>query len=422
MTNNIDFNKIIESMFRRQKPGAGPVEALSAHGAGGNSLFNKTEKAPRGVKAGAFAKLFRKKEPYSTGLDIGTSAVKSVTFSNEGGVSRLVQIDSEEIPREHFESAARASVVTERIKRLQARGALRGKIYATFDLPDLMAEFMCLPAMPDDELAKAVRWEAKEKFLVDEEGSVIDYLVLGEVNIAQQAQKEIFFFSAPRKDILENYRILSGLGVKAQAIRPNFLSSLRAFENKSLWKNDEAVGFLDIGAGSSQFVIISAGCAHFYRRLNVSGDSITRSIADYCRISYEEAEMTKRDVGMSRMALEDDRRTEALAGDTRVRVSHAMGLHLDQMITEIQHTFNYFSLQVSAAPVANMDRLIITGGGASAKGICEFFRSRLNMPVEALNPFNYLEAKLEGIDAGQLSGKGPRYAAAIGLGQSADDL
>ena len=56
-------------------------------------------------------------------------------------------------------------------------------------------------------------------------------------------------------------------------------------------------------------------------------------------------------------------------------------------------------------------------GGASVKGIIDFLKSRLDAPVEIANPFNYVQSKLEISDLTQLSDKGLRFAAAVGLAQ-----
>jgi type IV pilus assembly protein PilM len=276
---------------------------------------------------------------------------------------------------------------------------------------------MYLPEMPQEEIDKAVRWEAKEKLLVEEESYIIDYVVLGEVKSAQQAQKEILFFSVPKKEIMDSYGLVSTLGLRIAAIRPGFLAAFQGLDNKSVWGENEVAGFLDIGAGSTQFSIISEGYVRFNRRFNISGDSITRSLADYCRVSYEEAERDKRSIGMSRMALEEDRKDGGVSTQPLVRISHAVGLHLDQLITEIQHTFNYYALQISSSPISKIDRLIITGGGASMKGIAEFFKNRLNIPVDVPNPLSYIKSGMEGQAITRYLDSGPRFSAAIGLAQ-----
>lgn len=414
-----DFHKIMDSMF--VLPGkSNPSDKGQAVK---NSLFAKTDAAIKGAvlkeKLALIPSRFRfgKTRPVvNTGLDIGISAVKCATFSCVNSAYKLVNLDIEEIPHENFESASRTEAIKDNLKKLRSRHALEGKLFVSTALPNMLVEFMYLPMMPPDELDKAIRWEAKEKLLIDEANYAIDYLVLGEENVSQQAHKRVLFFGAPRKDILDNYDILSSLGLQPQAIRPGFLAAFQAFEDKTLWREDEAVGFLDIGAGTSQFSIICRGYVNFNRRFNVSGDSTTRSIADYCRVSYEEAERAKRMFGMSKMALEEDRKEGGISATPPVRISHAIGLHMDQLITEMQHTFSYFSLEVSNTAINKMDRLILTGGGASMSGICDFFKSRLNLPVETVNPFNYIESELKDGDQKQLLlNEGARFAATVGL-------
>ncbi len=414
------FQNLIDTMFKSEKGTEKTGSALEK-----NSLFKSTASKLKGNNfSDFFASLknrfsIKKSSELIVGLDIGTSAVKCAVFFYREGDLRLVSLDIEEIPHEHFESASRPEVVKNKIRALQSRHAVKGKVLFTANLPNLLTELMYMPVMPQEELDKAIRWQAREKLLVDEETYIIDYLLLGEANVAQQAEKKILFFAVPRKDILEYYYLLSSLGLKIQAIRPNFLAIFQAFENKSLWRDDEAVGFLDIGAGSSQFSIITGGYVHFNRRLDVSGDSLTRSVADYCQLSYEEAEKYKKEIGISKMALEEDRKEGNVAEQPRVRISHAIGLHLDRLITEIQHTFNYYSFEVSNAPLAKMDRLIVTGGGASLAGLCDFFKSRLNIPVDIYNLLNYIQSAGRRFEPSLATdNNSSRFSAAIGLAVS----
>jgi len=418
--NRPDLNKLMNSLFARKRKAGQDAGGIK------NSLFNKTSASvgkaflkPFLKIPSLFSPISKKSQSFVTGLDVGVSAIKSTLFScKSGSPRRLMALDVEEISHEDFESPSRLELIRDKVKKMQMRRSLAGKIFVSVPLPNLLVELMYLPVMPQEELDKAVLWEAREKLLVDEESYVIDYLCLGEVMVAQQAQKEILFFSVPRKDILDNYRVLSGLGLRIAAIRPSFLAAIQSFESKSLWREDEVVGVLDIGAGSSRLSIISGGCLHFNRCFNISGDSITRSIADYCRISYEEAERYKRDIGMSRMALEEDRKDGGVSTQPLVRISHAMGLHLDQLITEIQHTVEYFILQLSSAPVSKMSRLILTGGGASIKGVADFFKSRLNIPVDIPDPLSYIQLESEGLRQNQFLDSRLRFATAIGLAQN----
>jgi len=416
----IDLNKLMASIFARKKEsgpnGEGPK----------NSLFNRTEAAIKKIsikelfkKPPFFLASFSKKSPsFITGLDIGVSGIKSALYKCEGvSPMRLVSLDIEEIPHEDFYSAARMDSVKSKIKKMQARSSIKGEVILSLPLPNLLVESMSLPVMPQEELDRAIRWEAKDKLLIDEDTYVIDYLLLGEVSVGQQVRKEILFFSIPKKDITDNYQAFAELGMRIKAIRPGFLAAIQGFENRSIWSKDELAGVLDIGASSSRFLIITGNCVHFNRSFNVSGDSITNSIADYCRISYEEAEKTKREVGVSKMVLEEDRKEGGISDQPLVRISHAAGLHLDKLITEIQHTVDYYNYEISGGTSSKMNRLILSGGGAAMSGIADFFKGRLNITVDIPDPLNLMKVGSKDLKNIQVSNNNLRFATAIGLAE-----
>jgi len=416
----IDLNKLMVSIFSRKKEEGGAVEGQK------NSLLSKTEAAIKKISIKDFFKnppfflsSFSKKSPsFITGLDIGISGIKSALYKCDGASSmRLASLDIEEISHEEFFSPSRMDSVKSKIKKMQARSAIKGEVSISLPMPNLLVETMYLPVMPQEELDRAIRWEAKDKLLIDQDSSIIDYMVLGDISSGQQVRKEILFFSIPKKDIIDNHQALVGLGLQIKVIRPAFLATIQGLESRSLWSKDEMVGILDIGASNSRFSIISGNSVHFNRTFNVSGDSITNSIADYCRISYEEAEKTKRDIGVSKMVLEEDRKEGGISDQPLVRVSHAAGLHLDQLITEIQHTVDYYNYEVSGAKVSKINRLILSGGGAAMAGIADFFKGRLNVTVDIPDPLSFVKMEPGNLLKMQVSENNLRFASAIGLAE-----
>jgi Tfp pilus assembly PilM family ATPase len=87
------------------------------------------------------------------------------------------------------------------------------------------------------------------------------------------------------------------------------------------------------------------------------------------------------------------------------------------LITEIQQTSDYFFLQVSNAALSKMSRLILSGGGASTKGITDFFKGRLNIPVDIPDPLSYIQLQSAGLVQEKFAGGSHRFATAIGLAQ-----
>ena len=122
----------------------------------------------------------------------------------------------------------------------------------------------------------------------------------------------------------------------------------------------------------------------------------------------------KRQYGISKMALEEDRHETGHESDHRVKVSHALGLHLEQLVAEIEHSFRYFAFELGGTQAERMDRLLITGGGGLLKYLPEFLEGRLSLPVQMVDPLKGLEV-VPAVQQQLESGWAQRLAVAIGL-------
>ncbi len=326
------------------------------------------------------------------GIDLGSSSVKVTRIEQEGPRVRLTGVALQELPMGISDKPEWDKLIRENLLLLKRKGLLNGPIVLGFHHMDSVVETVRLPKMPSNEIQQAVLWEARERLSLNPDSSVIRFLVTGELMVEGQPQLEVLIVSAPREELLAQWRILSELGLKVVAVEPVSLASFYSLTGLELWKSSELVGLLEIGMKASHLSFIRGQSAHFSRFFQVAGDSFTRSIADYCQVTYDEAEQMKRQHGISKMALEEDRQEAGHAAEDRVRVSHALGLHMEQLVAEIEQSYRYFAFELGGSESQKMDRLIITGGGGLLKNLPEFLTSRLSIPISMADPIRGIQA------------------------------
>ncbi len=349
------------------------------------------------------------------GLDIGTSAIKGVRVEAGEKRRRLTSAFIEELPVGPGEELAREALVVDRLRDLKRKGLLNAPIVLNFHHLDSVIEVLHLPKMPASELEQAVLWEAKEKLSLKPERSVIRYLVTGTTRAEGQDQLDILLVSAPKEQILADWRMLAELGLKVAAMEPTSLAPFYPLGALNLWKPTDVVGLLEIGLKTSHFNLIHGGAVRFSRSFPVAGDSITQAIADYCQIEYARAEEFKLRFGISKMALEEDRQETGHATEDRVKVSHALGLHLEQLVAEMEHSFRYFAIELGETDAPRMEHLFLTGGGGLLKYLPEFLNSRLSLPVELADPTRGFEME-PAVEEQMGPARAHRLAVSIGLG------
>lgn len=349
------------------------------------------------------------------GVDLGHASVKVVRIeADHGRGPQVTGVAVEDFSAEVGEGPAWEQAVQEAIRAVQQRGLMSGPVVMGFHHLDSLVEFVRLPKMPPPELEKAILWEAREKFSLTPEKMVIRHLVLGETAVEGQPQTDLLVVAAPKEPILSRWRILSDLGLKVAAAEPVGLAAFYALAGDELWKPEELVGVLEIGLKVSHLSFVRGDAVRFTRAFPVGGDSFTRSIADYCQLEYGDAERLKRQYGISKMALEEDRQQTGHEADDRVRISHALGLHLEQLVAEIEQSFRYFTYALGGSEAQRMDRLLVTGGGGLLKYLAEFLNTRLSIPVEAADPLRHLEVAPE-VREQLVPGLAQRLSVPVGL-------
>lgn len=347
------------------------------------------------------------------GLDLGASAIKVVRVEHTDGTSQIIGLACEEFPLS-AEGEGRLQFQQERLQALARQGLLTGHLVLGCADHSVAFELVTVPKMPAADLVRAIVWEARERFSADPTTYSIRHVVVGETVVEGQPQYEILIMAAPRQEVLASWRTFSEKGYHVLAIEPTILASAAACEAAGLWQPQEFVALLEIGRRNSTLALVLRGAVRYVRTFSVAGDSITNSIVDYCQLDFEAAEAQKREIGLSQMALEEDRRVTGLEAEPRVRVSHALGLYLERLSAEVEHSLRYFTYELGHARDLRLEHLYLLGGGALLKNLSPFLENRVQAHVEVADPFARcaISAEAQGSPA---RAQGARLAAALGL-------
>jgi type IV pilus assembly protein PilM len=356
-----------------------------------------------------------RRSPAIVGVDLGTSAIKIVRVEPSEGSPRVTAVVCEEYPQ-GVEGQAQERLLQERLQELKREGVLTGRLILGVADPRTIVELVTVPKMPPADLQRAVAWEAKQRFAAETASSCVRHVVVGETRAGdQQAQYEILLVASAREELASQWRAFSERGFQVAAMEPAILAGVAACEAAGLWRPQEFVGLLDIGRRSSTLALVVRGGVRFVRSFTVAGDSITHSIMDYCQLDYATAETQKRALGLSPMALEEDRRVTGLETDLLVRVSHALGLYLERLAAEVEHSLRYVAYELGEVKDHRLDRLYLLGGGALLKNLGPFLSNRLNSPAQVADPFDHLAMSPAAQEVLRTHASGARLASALGL-------
>ncbi|MDP1853540.1 MAG: type IV pilus assembly protein PilM [Candidatus Omnitrophota bacterium] len=346
------------------------------------------------------------------GLDIGTSSVKLIQIIQTRAGLELANLWSEQLPFSQDPDANKGAV-KEALKKIISANNIKGRIVTSVGGGAVNIQAIKIPFMPEDEIAKALEWEAQEGLSIDLETTAMDYVVLGETEKSGTRQIEILLITVPKAVVSELVNTVSELGLIPHAFEPPPLAVIEAFGQDELKAQGHVVGILELGAGLTNFSIVVDGALRFTRNIPIASSGFTDDIAEYINIDKLSAEKLKIKCGLTGFLA--SAASLADTGDEAVRVAQAMNFKLEKLVSGIEHTFKFYLHQLSSLNISNFDKLILSGGGALIKDLDKFLSGRLNVPVTIADPFKKVAVNENKFNLGYLKENAPRFTLVVGL-------
>ena len=240
--------------------------------------------------------------------------------------------------------------------------------------------FVKLPPVAREKIAEMIRYEAEQNvpFPIDE--VVWDYQLIGD---ASEGEQHAMIVAVKADNITEAAECVSAAGLEPELVDVAPL----ALYNCVRYNYPDLTGcamVLDIGARSTNLVFIEQGRV-FSRTIAVAGNAITQEIAKSFQIGFAEAETLKQEHAFVALggvfSAGDDEKAD--------RISKIVRNVVTRLHAEISRSINFYrSQQGGTAP----SRVLLTGGSSVIPHMDTFFREKLQVDVEVLNPFIDVQA------------------------------
>lgn len=322
-------------------------------------------------------------------IDIGASSVKVVRLSRTRQGVKLLDIGLKELPMEQeFRQENITAALDELIKEKK-----RPKAVINFSGQAPLIRYLTLPAMPKEELAEAVKWEAKKLVSIPMEEMILDFIIAGGRQERETKRYDLILVVAERSSLREQWAMMQRAGLDIVAIDVNplsLLNTIRMSYGKELTGN---FIYIDIGAVKTDMTILKDGVLRFTRRLEMGGEQITRRLEREMGLPYDEAEKLKREKGVG-----------AEEGPQAIIKNE-----IDRFIVEIQRSIDYYRAQFREGV---FKKVILMGGGALLPGFSDYFGSYFDAEMEIDDPL----AEIIGTESvGAIRAIAPRFSSGIGL-------
>ncbi len=310
------------------------------------------------------------------GLDVGTSSVKIVELVSNGKNNVVVnQFGIVPLPEgslnggivRNYENVAAAIKEAFRKTKINSR-----RVVVAIAGQTVIVRQIKVPQMSDAEVATAIKWEAERYIPFPAEEVTMDFHVIDR-NPAE-GEMEVMLVCAHNEVINSHLESLKQVGLAPQAMDIQPFALMRTLGMETSPTNN-SIALLDIGAGTSDLLIVKKGISRFTRIIPLAGVRFTQIVSKVMNSDFNEAEAAKVNYSDALYDFQQGSRDSV-----PYQVNFAIAEGLKELTMELRRSFDYYQLQNRSEEI---NQLIISGGGSKIGNLAAYLTNQLNVKTVA---------------------------------------
>lgn len=333
------------------------------------------------------------------GLDIGSSSIKVAEIEVSRNGAKVLSMGIAPSPSAAFNngdihdpdslSQAIAQLMRDyKIKRKQVALGLSGT--------SVIVKKITIPRIDKKLLADQVRWEAEQYIPFDVNSISLAYHLIP--NSTTPEMMDLLLVAA-QNEVVRNYAgVVERAGLELSVLDVSGFALANIFEFNYGRVPGQTIGLLNIGATTTNFVVVYDGEVIFTRDMNVGGQNYTSEIHKDMGISLHEAETLK---------------LSAVRGEgVPDEVHSVMSSTNEALKEEVRNSFDYFA---GSATSLSLNQCFFTGGASLTPGLIDSISAATNVRLDPLNPVMRMTPGSKNIAASALTQMGPFISVVLGL-------
>jgi len=349
-----------------------------------------------------------------------------IQLSVNAGQISVIAADKVHIdPNINGDAQERRNFVVSATKQMLTEGNFRGRnVISCLPNDELRITSLRLAETEmHEEIEQALKKEAAQRFGLDVEKNVINYVPAGSVRQGDVTKNELILFATDSEAINKHIAMLDEIGLKPSAIDTVPCALFRVFERSLKRQEDKerTVVFIDVG-GRFTTVVFGRGCEiSFVKQIPIGGEKFNRQIATKLGISTAEAQRLRDTLRKEKSvnsrkefgsAGQDLNGQSSLDVSTRQVMVDAVGAVAEELAREISLCFRYYTVTFRGKRV---ERAIIAGGGAYENILLTVLKRHLTVEIEMARPFHGIDMVNINFDSDR-RGLLCEWAVALGIG------
>ncbi len=333
------------------------------------------------------------------GVDIGSHSVKIVQLRRASAGWIVTNAGIVDISEKGADSPARRETNCARAVMNCVRVSDAGRRFAVCGVsgPEVAVRNFEFPAVPAEEISRAVELEAKQVCPFNVSDIAVDYHVMGD----GKGKTKGYLVVAAGPLVKYKSRLARKGKLDCVLVDADALALLNCFKELEKPSDNHGTAILNIGHLETMLAVEGNGGWPFVRTFNYAGDSIIRSIA-----------------------AENDATPEAVkaafAGDPK-DLPHAMRESFERackrLVDEVTKTVRYYGAQEGSFVIS---KVLVCGGFSLFGDVAKLLNQQLAIEVVLWNPFEKMRLQVARSTKGALlktvlRRSGPALAVAAGL-------
>ncbi|MET4582813.1 type IV pilus assembly protein PilM [Conyzicola nivalis] len=315
------------------------------------------------------------------GIDIGSTSVRAVEVEGSTKAKPSV-VRYHEVPLPS--GAAKSGEVLEThtvasaLKKLWSSGGFKSKdVVLGMGNQRVIARDLVMPKMSLTQIREALPFQVQDMLPMPVSEALLDFYPISEAEGENGPVVNGLLVAAVKQSVLANVdaALLAGLTPVEVDLIPFALSRLQARSHGG----PETIAIVDVGSATTNVVIIIGGVPQFVRIIPAGGNDATLAIAMSLEIEEGIAENAKRALGLSPSAVNPEHRP----------ILEHIHRASAELLNSIRNTLSYFD---NTHQVANVERIVLSGGGSRLAGFASALQELTRTEVVLSDPFATLNA------------------------------
>ena len=310
------------------------------------------------------------------GLDFGRDTVRAIELqdaaSNKPTVVRYHEVP---LPAGAVRSGEvrEVNTVVTALKRLWAAGGFRSKdVVLGMGNQRVLVRELAVARSSLKQIRESLPFHVQDLLPVPVSEALLDFFPISEGADEGNPTVNGLLIAATKESVMANV-----LAVKHAGLNPVQVDLIPFALTRILSRGSASQGtvaLVDIGASTTQVVVVVDGVPVFVRMIPGGGHDITAAIAARLEIPEERAEGLKRASGLGGVNVTDE-------NGPVVEVIHSSA---GELLNSLRNTLHYF---VNNRHGGAFNGILLTGGGAQLAGFREALSEVTKLPVTLVHPF-----------------------------------